>query len=88
MHDRNLAWDGCFNVRDMGGMRTMDGRTIRHGALARSDGRRYHRLCPTQHPGGILTTTLHTPIPRATATTSESYGQMTEFPTRCQNRAA
>jgi protein-tyrosine phosphatase len=34
---RHLDWDGCFNVRDLGGIRTVDGRTIRRGAVVRSD---------------------------------------------------
>jgi protein-tyrosine phosphatase len=37
MNNRNLAWDGCFNARDVGGIRTASGRTIRWGALVRSD---------------------------------------------------
>jgi protein tyrosine/serine phosphatase len=35
--DRRLTWDGCFNVRDLGGLPTADGRLIRPGALVRSD---------------------------------------------------
>lgn len=35
--DRHLDWDGCHNVRDLGGMRTADGRETRWGALVRSD---------------------------------------------------
>lgn len=35
--DRRLTWDGCFNVRDLGGLPTSDGRLIRHGALVRAD---------------------------------------------------
>src|SRR5262249_7934313 len=35
--DRHLEWDGCFNVRGLGGLRTADGRAIRRGALVRSD---------------------------------------------------
>jgi len=35
--DRQLEWDGCVNVRDLGGLRTRDGREIRHGALVRAD---------------------------------------------------
>ena len=34
---RILSWDGCFNVRDLGGLPTDDGRHIRRGALVRSD---------------------------------------------------
>jgi protein-tyrosine phosphatase len=36
--DRNLDWDGCFNVRDLGGLRTADGRSTRRGAVVRGDG--------------------------------------------------
>ena len=35
--DRDLKWDGCFNVRDLGGLRTSDGRTTRRGAIVRAD---------------------------------------------------
>jgi protein-tyrosine phosphatase len=35
--DRHLVWDGCFNVRDLGGLPTMDGRLIRRGAIVRGD---------------------------------------------------
>jgi protein-tyrosine phosphatase len=34
---RHLDWDGCFNVRDLGGHRTADGRETRWGAVVRSD---------------------------------------------------
>jgi protein-tyrosine phosphatase len=34
--ERALAWDGCFNVRDLGGHRTPDGPT-RFGAVVRAD---------------------------------------------------
>jgi protein-tyrosine phosphatase len=34
---RVLAWEGCFNVRDLGGLPTADGRRTRNGALVRSD---------------------------------------------------
>ena len=36
--DRHLDWDGCFNVRDLGGLRTADGRRTRRGAAVRVDG--------------------------------------------------
>lgn len=32
-----LGWEGCLNARDLGGMRTTAGRTIRSGALIRAD---------------------------------------------------
>ncbi len=35
--DRCLTWDGCSNVRDLGGLRTVDGRMTRWGAVVRSD---------------------------------------------------
>ncbi|MCZ2527168.1 tyrosine-protein phosphatase [Streptomyces sp. HB2AG] len=35
--DRHLDWDGCFNVRDLGGMPTADGGAVRRGALVRAD---------------------------------------------------
>lgn len=37
MNERVLAWDGCHNVRDLGGLRTLDGGTTRWGAVIRSD---------------------------------------------------
>jgi protein tyrosine/serine phosphatase len=35
--DRHLDWDGCFNVRDLGGLPTADGRLTRRGAVVRGD---------------------------------------------------
>lgn len=35
--ERDLAWEGCFNVRDLGGIPTTDGRSIRWGAVVRAD---------------------------------------------------
>ena len=35
--ERDLIWDGCFNVRDLGGFRTLDGGKTRRGAIVRSD---------------------------------------------------
>jgi hypothetical protein len=34
--DRHLTWDGCANVRDLGGIR-IGGRVIRRGAIVRAD---------------------------------------------------
>jgi hypothetical protein len=34
---RELAWEGCLNVRDLGGHRTSDGGETRHGAIVRAD---------------------------------------------------
>jgi protein tyrosine/serine phosphatase len=34
---RNLDWDGCLNVRDLGGHRTRDGSETRYGAVVRAD---------------------------------------------------
>jgi len=35
--ERDLAWDGCLNVRDLGGHPTGDGRATRFGAIVRAD---------------------------------------------------
>jgi protein-tyrosine phosphatase len=35
--ERCLGWDGCVNVRDLGGLKTPDGRVTRWGAVIRSD---------------------------------------------------
>lgn len=35
--ERHLDWDGCVNVRDLGGLPTSDGRTTRWGAAVRAD---------------------------------------------------
>lgn len=35
--NRDLDWEGCCNARDLGGLRTADGRTIRWGAVVRSE---------------------------------------------------
>jgi protein-tyrosine phosphatase len=32
-----LEWEGCLNVRDLGGLETEDGRRIRAGAIVRAD---------------------------------------------------
>lgn len=37
MRSRDLVWDGCFNVRDLGGHPTEDGRETRFGAYVRAD---------------------------------------------------
>lgn len=34
---RSIAWDGCVNVRDLGGLRTEDGAETRSGRIFRSD---------------------------------------------------
>jgi protein tyrosine/serine phosphatase len=34
---RDLEWEGCYNVRDLGGLPTAQGGTTRFGALVRSD---------------------------------------------------
>jgi protein-tyrosine phosphatase len=36
--ERHLSWDGCANVRDLGGMPTRDGRETRRRAVIRADG--------------------------------------------------
>jgi protein-tyrosine phosphatase len=37
VRDRTLAWDGCLNVRDLGGHPTEDGSVTRFGAVVRAD---------------------------------------------------
>ncbi len=37
MKERVLLWEGCTNVRDLGGLQTCDGHTTRWGALVRAD---------------------------------------------------
>lgn len=37
MHERVLVWDGCTNVRDLGGLSTIDGRKTLWKAIVRSD---------------------------------------------------
>jgi len=34
---RQLDWDGCFNVRDLGDLPTAEGRATRWGAVVRAD---------------------------------------------------
>ena len=34
---RDLSWDGCLNVRDLGGHPTVDGGETRYGAVVRAD---------------------------------------------------
>ncbi|MFD9123837.1 tyrosine-protein phosphatase [Kitasatospora sp. NPDC059571] len=35
--DRRLVWDGCLNVRELGGLPTVDGGRTRRGAVVRAD---------------------------------------------------
>jgi protein-tyrosine phosphatase len=37
LHERELAWEGCLNVRDLGGHPTEDGVETRYGAVVRAD---------------------------------------------------
>jgi protein tyrosine/serine phosphatase len=37
MRERDLRWDGCVNVRDLGGHRTEDGAETAFGAVVRAD---------------------------------------------------
>ena len=37
MHDRTLDWEGCLNVRDLGGFATEDGGETRWGSVIRAD---------------------------------------------------
>lgn len=45
MNERHLKWDGCFNVRDLGGLRTADGRETQWSRVVRAD--RLDRLTAT-----------------------------------------
>ncbi len=42
--ERVLAWEGCVNIRDLGGLETASGARTRHGAVVRADNVR--RLSP------------------------------------------
>jgi protein-tyrosine phosphatase len=37
LRNRDLDWDGCLNVRDLGGHRTQDGAETRYAAIVRAD---------------------------------------------------
>jgi hypothetical protein len=37
LQPRDLIWDGCLNVRDLGGLPTRDGGETRFGAIVRAD---------------------------------------------------
>jgi protein-tyrosine phosphatase len=37
LQSRDLVWDGCLNVRDLGGLPTRDGGETRFGAVVRAD---------------------------------------------------
>jgi protein-tyrosine phosphatase len=37
LRPRDLVWDGCLNVRDLGGLPTRDGAETRFGAVVRAD---------------------------------------------------
>ena len=41
MTERVLTWEGCLNVRDLGGHVVEDGRTTRFGAVVRADSVRH-----------------------------------------------
>lgn len=34
---RHLNWDGCFNIRDLGGLRAAGGARTRFGTIVRAD---------------------------------------------------
>ena len=54
---RVLSWEGCVNVRDLGGLRTDDARRTRFGAVVRSDNPAYltQRGWASLHDYGIRT---------------------------------
>src|SRR5207237_3157705 len=37
LRSRELAWEGCLNVRDLGGLPTEDGGQMRYGQVVRAD---------------------------------------------------
>src|SRR5919199_3968254 len=37
LHRRELSWEGCLNVRDLGGHPTSDGGVTAYGAVVRAD---------------------------------------------------
>jgi len=37
LRSRELAWEGCLNVRDLGGLPTQDGAETRYGRVVRAD---------------------------------------------------
>lgn len=37
INERYLDWEGCYNIRDLGGLPTADGATTRRSAVIRSD---------------------------------------------------
>ena len=41
MPPRDLFWDGCVNVRDLGGLPTEDGNTTKFGSIVRADSIRH-----------------------------------------------
>ncbi len=51
--DGCLAWDGCRNVRDVGGLMTASGRPIRRGTVVRGD------TVGTLTPSGVAALTEH-----------------------------
>jgi protein tyrosine/serine phosphatase len=50
---RTLLWDGLFNVRDLGGLATEDGRTTRFGVVIRADNVRRLRDAQTIVDHGV-----------------------------------
>ena len=47
-YGRDLRWDACRNVRDLGGLPTLDGTNIAWGALVRAD-----NLCQLTESGRV-----------------------------------
>jgi hypothetical protein len=75
LDQRLVAFDACFNFRDLGGYPTADGRQVRWGRLYRSD--TLHRLTPADLEAfGSLG--LETAIDLRTATELEDYGSLSE----------
>jgi protein-tyrosine phosphatase len=73
LEDRIVAFEACFNFRDLGGYQTRDGRHVRWGRLFRSD--TLHRLTTSDVAtlGGLG---LRTVVDLRTITELDDYGSL------------
>lgn len=72
--DRLHPFEACFNFRDLGGYRTMDGRVVRQGRVYRADA--LHRLTE-RDIAAFRTLKLSTVIDLRSTPEIESYGRVT-----------
>lgn len=81
---RFVELEGCFNVRDLGGYPTADGRAVRHGQIYRADA--LHRLTATGR-AGLATLGINTVIDLRTAAevTHHSWQPEPPWPGRWQH---